>query len=171
MHPCARCALMQKTCCQRAEIVVTGGDVARIAAVTQRHDFWERRVPVDPSYAASDPDDPAWRELTVAPDGTRRVLRRTVDGDCTFLGPSGCTLATGTRPLVCRLYPHSYTERGLDGLDDEYCPREVLAGPGRTMLDVLDIARTDALRWHATLYAELHADAAVRSVGETSTTG
>ena len=32
MHPCARCALAQKTCCQRAEILLTGGDVSRIAA-------------------------------------------------------------------------------------------------------------------------------------------
>lgn len=154
-HPCAKCARIQKTCCQRAEIVLTEGDLARIARHTGGPEFWERRTPTDPSYTEPDPDDPNWQRWTVEPDGTRRVLRRLPAGDCTFLGKDGCTLPGDVRPLVCRLYPWRYTEKGIDGIDDGYCPTARVAPPGRTMIQALDMDAAEGLRWHRMLYEEL----------------
>lgn len=159
LHPCARCARVQRTCCQRAEIVLTTGDTDRIAAHSGRRDFLERRAPADPDALAEDPADPNWTRWTIAPDGTRRVLRRRADGDCTFLGPAGCTLPLEVRPLVCRMYPYTFTERGLDREDPAYCPTD-LVDPLRTgMLTVLDMREADAERWRRLLYAELRSDA------------
>lgn len=155
LHPCARCATMQRTCCQRAEILVTDGDRRRIAAHVGREDFWERRRPDDAEYLEHDEDDPNWRRLTVADDNTRCVLHRSADG-CTFLGPAGCVLPLETRPLVCRLYPFDFSERGLAGIADHYCPTDRLAPPGVTMLTVLGMNPVDGERWRATLYRELH---------------
>lgn len=160
VHPCARCASMQRTCCQRAEILLTDGDMARIEAHTGRRDFWERCAPADPAYIEDQDDDPNWVRYTVEPDGTRRVLRRGPDG-CGFLGAQGCTLPMEVRPLVCRLYPFSYTESGITGEDADYCPTAALIPPGSglTMLTVLGMSRDDGARWHAMLYSELRARA------------
>lgn len=155
MHPCARCARVQKTCCQRTEILVSAGDRARISAHTGRDDFWERRAVRDESYLDDDPDDPDWRAATVAPDGTRAMLRKQPNEDCTFLGAAGCTLPEETRPLVCRLYPFEYTHQGLLGEDSEYCPKALVDPTGRGMTVVLDMRREDAERWHGQLYREL----------------
>lgn len=156
--PCARCAALQRTCCQRADILVTLGDLERIRAHGGRTDFWEQRAPSDPVYLEEDPEDPRWKALTVRADGTRRTLRRRADGDCTFLGARGCELPREVRPLVCRLYPHGYNEAGLVGRGEDYCPTRILAPDGRAMSEVLEIDRADARRWHATLYRELHED-------------
>jgi Fe-S-cluster containining protein len=155
LHPCARCAQMQRTCCQTTEILLTAGDVARIRAHTGREDFAERRVPGDPTYLEHDPADPEWLSLTVGRDGRRRMLQKRDGGDCTFLGAAGCVLPTEVRPLVCRLYPWSYTHAGLAGEDSGYCPTVLRRFVGDTMLEVLEMRRADAERWHAQLYAEL----------------
>lgn len=151
---CARHAQLGKTCCQICEIVVTAGDCRRVAAHAQRTDFWEYRAPDDPAYLEQD-DDPNWLKWAFRADGTRPILKRHASGDCTFLGAAGCRLPLEVRPLVCRLYPNTYTERGIDGVLDE-CPKEVIP-PGRTILEVLDMNRREADRWHAMLYAELRA--------------
>jgi Fe-S-cluster containining protein len=65
-------------------------------------------------------------------------------------------LSLEARPLVCRLYPLAYTEAGLGGSDEEYCPTWLLAADGRSMETVLEIDRTQARAWHAQLYDELH---------------
>jgi Fe-S-cluster containining protein len=150
---------MQKTCCQRAEIVLTDGDVRRIAAHVGHRDFFERRRPADPAYLEPDEDDPQWLEWTAAADGTRRMLVRDEDGDCTFLGPQGCRLDEETRPLVCRLYPWAYTEAGIDGVDDEYCPASLVPAGG-SMPGVLGMRLADGRRWHRQLYDELRAGSA-----------
>ena len=160
LHPCARCARMQETCCQRAEVYVTLGDVARIAEHSGRSDFHERRSPADSEYLDDDEDDPIWRRATVASDGTRRVLRRKANGDCTFLGEAGCVLPEGVRPLVCRLYPYDYTESGMKGETAGYCPREELAPPGGSMIRLLGIGLSDAERWRRELYRELRSEVA-----------
>lgn len=149
---CARHALMGRTCCQTCEVLVTEGDKRRIADHAGREDFWEDRAPGDPVYLEQD-DDPNWLRWAFHPDGTRPVLTRRPDGDCTFLGEAGCTLPLEVRPLVCRLYPFTYTERGIDGVSDG-CPREVVP-PGRSILDVLGMCRDAAARWHRMLYTEL----------------
>lgn len=158
MHPCARCAQVQKTCCQRAEILVTEGDKARIARHTGRTDFWERRRPADAEYLDDDADDPNWKRWTVAADGTRAMLKKQANGDCGFLGERGCVLPEEVRPIVCRLYPWSYTESGLVGEEEHYCPTELFytrGTPGVTMLTILGMRPADGQRWHAMLYEEL----------------
>jgi Fe-S-cluster containining protein len=154
MPPCARCAAVQRTCCQRAEILLTPGDVARIAAHTGTEGFAEHRAPADAEYVRPDPDDPHWLRYTVRADGRRRMLVRR-DDRCTFLGARGCTLPLGVRPLVCRLYPFAYTEAGLQGIDGEFCPTALLAPHGEPMTDVLGMSRAAAERWRASLYEEL----------------
>jgi Fe-S-cluster containining protein len=154
---------MQRTCCQQAEVVVTAGDVQRIA----RHlagsppgggpapePFWEWRRPTDPDYFEPDPEDPNWVRYTIRSDGKRAVLKRGPSG-CGFLGERGCALPEEVRPLVCRLYPFGFTEQGLAGDEDHYCPKAVLAPDGRRMVDVLGMQAEDARRWHEMLYREL----------------
>lgn len=159
MHPCAKCATIQKTCCQTAEILLTSGDVARIQAYSSRtsDDFSEYRAPRDSAYLEVDPADPDWTRYTVRADGTRHVLKRHSNGDCTFLGEQGCVLPTEIRPLVCRLYPFSYTFERITGSTEEYCPVSRVAPPGMTMLTVLGMNPTDGERWRRTLYEELQA--------------
>ncbi|MCB9870121.1 MAG: YkgJ family cysteine cluster protein [Planctomycetes bacterium] len=152
---CARCATLQKTCCQRAEILVTEGDVRRITAHAQRVEFFEHRAPHDPEYLVPDEQDPHWLQYTCRADGTRRVLQRKADGDCTFLRADGCTLPLEVRPLVCRLYPFAYTEQGITGVDSEYCPTRALATRDRPMTEVLGIDASAAEDWRQTLYQEL----------------
>ena len=74
-----------KTCCQTSEVYATPGDVRRIARVHRSDEFTEFRPPDDPVYLEQD-DDPVWRENVFRADGTRRVLKRQANGDCTFLG-------------------------------------------------------------------------------------
>jgi Fe-S-cluster containining protein len=155
LHPCARCARVQKTCCQRTEILVTEGDRLRITVHTGRADFWERRPVLDASYVEDDPDDPEWRRATVEPDGRRAMLVKQENGDCTFLGSAGCILPEETRPLVCRLYPFDYTHAGIVGEDPAYCPTVLVDPTRRGMVDVLGMRRADAERWRAQLYKEL----------------
>lgn len=148
---CARHAQLGKTCCQVCEVLVTEGDRRRIAAHAHVTDFWEYRPPNDPGYLDQD-DDPNWLKWAFRSDGTRPVLKRSEAG-CTFLGQAGCRLPMDVRPLICRLYPYTYTEHGIDGVLDE-CPAEVIP-PGQTILEVLDMNRQAADQWHALLYAEL----------------
>ncbi|MCA9186664.1 MAG: YkgJ family cysteine cluster protein [Pirellulaceae bacterium] len=158
---CVRCARHTQTCCQRSEIFTTLGDVQRISRFVNREDFVEFRHPDNPEYADQD-DDPVWRDHVFRPDGTRRVLRRRSNGDCTFLGPTGCALPLETRPLVCRLYPYDYTS---DGIADELahgCPL-ILLREGERLIEALGMNLSDAQRWRRQLYDELlletvHAD-------------
>ncbi len=138
---------------------MTQGDVARIRAHGVRGTFTERRAPVDPAYTEVDPADPDWVRLTVRQDGTRRMLIRP-GHQCTFLGPQGCVLPGDVRPLVCRIYPFTYTAAGLAGEAPDYCPTKVLAPAGQPMTQVLDMDARAAEGWRAQLYAELRADAA-----------
>lgn len=150
---CVRCSRHMKTCCQTSEVYATPGDAQRIAEFIGRDDFYEYREPDDPVYLQED-GDPIWIENVIRPDGTRRVLKRKPGGDCTFLGDAGCVLPLETRPLICRIYPFDYT---ADGLRDELangCPMELLPA-GQSLLDALDIKRTDAERWHKQLYVEV----------------
>lgn len=157
---CARCAKRQETCCQRTDIVVTDGDIARVAAYTGERDFIEFRSAGKPEYLDQD-DDPLWRDATFLPDGTRRVVKHRENGDCTFLGSAGCTLPYETRPLICRLYPFEYSEAGVAEELASGCPRHLLSD-GVDLADALDMKRNDAERWHAQLYNELRSDLARR---------
>jgi Fe-S-cluster containining protein len=149
---CARCASIQRTCCQDTDVLVTPGDVERIARHVGRRDFWERRQPVDPDYLDQD-DDPNWLLWTMGDDGARQVLKQRTDGDCGMLGAAGCVLPLDVRPLVCRLQPFEYTEQGLTGFDDR-CPGAAIP-PGESIETTLGLDRAVARRWHEILYLEL----------------
>lgn len=149
---CALHATIGKTCCQGTEVLVTAGDRARISAAIGRDDWYELRSVDDPAYFGQD-DDPNWTRWGFLPDGTRPVVKHRDNRDCTFLGPQGCSLATEVRPLVCRLFPYEYTERGFTGLS-AMCPGHVIP-PGRAILDLIGLRRPDAERWHTMLYDEL----------------
>jgi Fe-S-cluster containining protein len=142
-----------KTCCQTADIFTTLGDVRRIEDFTGETGFTEYRAPVNPAYADQD-DDPVWRDNVFRPDGTRRVVKKQPNGDCTFLGSAGCVLPLETRPLICRIYPFDYTAEGILDELSEGCPTELLK-PGQGLIEALDMKRSDAERWHRQLYAEL----------------
>jgi Fe-S-cluster containining protein len=127
--------------------------VRRIAEHTDRPDFWEYRVPDDAAYADQD-DDPIWRDHVFRADGSRRVLKRQANGDCTFLGPQGCVLPLEVRPLVCRIYPYDYTAAGIQDDLSEGCPLELLR-PGQGLIEALDMNLRDAERWRSQLYQEI----------------
>jgi Fe-S-cluster containining protein len=150
---CLRCARHMKTCCQTADIYTTLGDVRRIEEYTRTTGFTEFRAPSNPAYGDQD-DDPIWRDNVFRPDGTRRVVKKQANGDCTLLGPAGCILPLETRPLICRIYPFDYTAEGLlDELADG-CPIELLR-PGQGLIEALAMNRADAERWRQQLYDEL----------------
>jgi Fe-S-cluster containining protein len=150
---CARCARHQKTCCQFVEIYTSPGDVQRISDYTGRDDFYEYRGPDNPVYLDHD-DDPVWRDNVFLADGTRRLLKRLPNGDCTFLGPQGCTLSLEVRPLICRLYPYDYDEQGIKPVLAEGCPLELLR-PGQELIPTLNMNLQDAERWREQLYEEI----------------
>lgn len=150
---CVRCARHTKTCCQRSEIYTTSGDERRIRDYSGRDDFTEFRPAVNIDYADQD-DDPIWRDHVFLEDGSRRVLKRQPNGDCTFLGTQGCVLPLEVRPLVCRLYPYDYTADGIQEQLAEGCPLELLR-PGQELIQALDMNIADARRWHRQLYEEI----------------
>ncbi len=153
---CVRCARHMKTCCQTSEVHATVGDVRRINLHTGRTGFTEYKVPENPDYLDQN-DDSAWERHVFRADGSRRVLKRQPNGDCTFLGNAGCTLPLETRPIVCRLYPFDYTEQGLAEELAPGCPLELLR-PGKGLIDELDMKKNDAWRWHNQLYEEIRTE-------------
>jgi Fe-S-cluster containining protein len=101
-------------------------------------------------------DDPNWLRYTVRADGSRRVLRRGHLGRCLFLTQTGCALMMDARPLVCRLYPFDYTEKGLIGILAE-CPEHLLE-PGETLIETLGMSYQEANKWWGLLYNELRTE-------------
>ncbi len=150
---CVRCARHMKTCCQTREIYVTLGDVERISGHLGRDDFWHFQVATDPRYLEQD-DDPVWRDHVIREDNSRRVLKQRPDGDCSQLGPQGCTLPLEVRPLVCRIYPYDYDAGGFHDDLSEGCPLELLR-PGQGLIEELGMNMEDARRWHKQLYEEI----------------
>ena len=150
---CVRCARHMKTCCQKSEIYVTLGDVERISDHLGRDDIWHIKVATDRKYLEQD-DDPVWRDNVIREDNSRRVLKRLPDGDCSLLGPQGCTLPLEVRPLVCRLYPYDYDAGGIRDDLTAGCPLELLR-PGQELIETLGMKLEDARRWHKQLYEEI----------------
>jgi len=149
---CAKHARLGKTCCQDAEVLITAEDKRRVGAFTGREDFWRDAWPADISYV-DDGSDPGWA-LAFNVDGSRPVLKRRENGDCTFLSATGCTLPLEVRPLVCRLYPYAYDEHGLRGTSSHRCPAEVVP-PGKTIAELLEMDEVQAERWRSDLYREI----------------
>ena len=150
---CARCARHTRTCCQDTEIHVTQGDLRRIIPYTAGADVTEFRAPAHPVYDQSR-EDPVWHQHVFRDDGTRRVLKQQINGDCVFLGSQGCRLPVDARPLVCRLYPFDYAADGIHNRLAAGCPVELLR-PGQQLLQVLNMDIEEATRLHAQLYQEI----------------
>jgi len=161
---CVRCARTQRTCCQTCEIYVSPGDVRRIAAFTGQTDFFEDRAAVNPTYADQN-DDPIWRDNVFQADGTRRVMCKTDDGSCRFLGHHGCSLPMDVRPLVCRIYPYDYDNYGIKEDLAPGCPMHLVRG-GQTLLTELHMNADEAVHWHEMLYAEVLEEHEFRSHGQ-----
>jgi uncharacterized protein len=157
---CVRCSKHMPTCCQTSEVYITPGDVRRITSHVNRGDFYTFLPPDDPIYLQHD-DDPIWPQLVFKKaDGTRRVLQRQENGDCTFLGSAGCILPLETRPLLCRLYPFHFNEQGILPTLAQGCPSELLR-PGQSLVEALEMDRSAAERWHNMLYQELREELTV----------
>ena len=150
---CARCAKHFSTCCQGTDIFVTLGDVRRITEASSAENFTEFRKPLDPAYDQSE-EDPFWQKHVFRSDGKRRVVKHQANGDCSFLGSQGCTLAATVRPLICRLYPFDYTADGLKEQPAGGCPVELLR-PQQQLLQVLGMNRAQAEQFRAQLYVEI----------------
>ena len=156
MSLCSECAAIQVTCCAKElrDILVTMGDIARLSEqLGGAQDFWEYRQPVDPEYLDQD-DDPNWNVYTLRPDGTRKVLKKTAARACIFLTETGCRFSEEVRPIVCRMFPFTYTEHGIDGIDESECPVHLLQD-GQTLLAALDMWQEKAEKWRKMLYDEL----------------
>lgn len=154
MHICVKCAAIRTSCCcQGRDILVTEGDVQRIRRAIGQENFWEYKIPVDPEYSDHQELDPNWLLYTVREDGSRRVLKKQVIGKCLFLGATGCKLAMDTRPIVCRLFPYDYTERGISGIVSE-CPTHLLDA-GENLITALNMSREAGEHWWHMLYTEL----------------
>lgn len=151
---CRVCARMGHTCCQGHDIFITLGDCRRIAAHTGLNAFFEYRGCVDAGYA-DQADDPVWAQRVFRSDGSRRVLKRQPNDDCLFLAPDGCRLPLDVRPLVCRLYPHTYSARGLDLVWDPECPAARSLPPLMFAGGIAGVALPEAVQWHHLLYDEL----------------
>lgn len=154
MHICQRCAEKGPTCCEGndRDIFITRGDVKRIQVISGRGDFFEFRKPLNQNYL--DSDDPVWTRHVFRKDNSRRVIRLNSSGTCMFLSKTGCTLPLQARPLVCRLFPYQYSQKGLmDELADE-CPRDFLQ-EGENLAMAIGIHKEDALSWHHLLYQEI----------------
>ncbi len=151
---CRECALGGHTCCQGHDIYITLGDYRRIWLHTRSKDFFEYRSCSDAAYADQEAD-PLWQQFVFRPDGSRRVLKRQPNNDCFFLTPEGCRLPLMVRPLVCRLFPHTYSAAGIDNQWDLDCPA-ARAMPSIYMeADIAGVKRQEALQWHEVLYSEL----------------
>jgi len=151
---CYQCSQNGTSCCNGTQILLTTGDVRRIAQFSGNLDFFTFEVP---DLAYRDPgDDPVWLKLTVRPDGRRRVLKRTADKNCSMLAENGCLLPISVRPLICRLHPYTYTEAGIAGIDPG-CPMSS-EGNWPAVLEQLGMAASQAREWHRTLYCELRGD-------------
>lgn len=151
---CYQCSQNGTSCCKGTQILLTTGDVRRIARFLDAFNFFTFEVP-DLIYR--DPgDDPAWLMLTIRPDGRRRVLKRTAEKSCTMLAENGCLLPITVRPLICRLHPYAFSEAEISGVDPT-CPMSH-EGNWPVLLEQLGMAMNEARIWHSLLYRELHLD-------------
>ena len=153
-HYCLACASQGHTCCQGHDIYVTRGDCERIGRHSRVMDFYEYRGCSHPDYADQG-EDPLWQQYVFRLDGSRRVLKRLAGGDCLFLGPAGCSLPLTARPLVCRLYPHTFSANGIAGVWDGACPAAKAETSPMLENGIAGVQWQEAVLWHRMLYTEI----------------
>ena len=155
LSPCVCCARSGHSCCQGYQIPLTAGDIQRVAEFLGNTDFYRIEVPV---FDDISPDyDPSWLPLIEEPDHRVRVLKRTPEKRCSLLTESGCQLPWERRPLICRLYPYTYTETGILGIDAS-CPISCGGGWQAALAD-MEMPQVRAMQWVSQLYNEFRAGA------------
>lgn len=148
---CMDCARAGTSCCNHYQIVLTTGDIERMASFLGHQNFFTIEPPIledmEPDY------DPDWLPLVLGDDTRIRVLKRDANRTCFLLSATGCSLPAENRPLICRLYPYTYNEEGILGIDHD-CPisKEMEWG---TVLERLDMPAEKAKQWLSLLYAEV----------------
>jgi len=146
-----RCARVGTSCCKNYQISLTTGDIQRVSDFLGHQNFFTLEPPVpeeiNPEY------DPQWLPLIMESMGRVRVLKRTAEKNCSMLTENGCQLPYDCRPLICRLYPYTYTEEGIVGIGAS-CPisREKDWG---AILEQLDMPADKARQWLCLLYTEV----------------
>ena len=158
---CLTCASQGHTCCQGHDIYVTLGDCSRIQRFTGATQFFEYRGCSRAAYADQD-DDPVWRRHVFRADGSRRVLKQSVDHNCLFLQTAGCCLPLSARPLVCRLYPHLYSASGIAGVWDDECPATRTQADPSIEQGIAGVQFQQAVQWHRMLYNEIQWEASTK---------
>ena len=151
---CKRCAKVTKTCCRLTDVYLTVGDIHRISSEIQSQNFFEFRASADPSYLDQE-DDPVWVSLVFRPDGSRRVVKHDHEGNCIFLGSSGCQLSLEVRPLICRLHPHIYNFKEIYPFISPDCPVALLEPQERLEEMIQGFDQTRVRLWHQMLYDEI----------------
>ncbi|GAB6143399.1 YkgJ family cysteine cluster protein [Desulfocicer niacini] len=150
-QPCMSCARVGTSCCKNNQVNLTTGDIQRVSDFLGHQNFYTLEPPVleeiCPAY------DPQWLPLIMEPTGKVRVLKRTAEKNCSMLTENGCQLPYDCRPLICRLYPYTYTEEGIMGIDAS-CPisREK---NWSVILEQLDMPADKARQWLGLLYTEV----------------
>jgi Fe-S-cluster containining protein len=145
------CARSGSSCCKNYQIHLTTGDIHRISAIIGNTGFVANEFPVSEEI---DPDyDPQWLPMIMSQDGRVRVLKRTSEKNCVLLTSTGCSLPFDSRPLICRLYPYTYSESGILGIDTA-CPISRDSG-WATVLKELDMPAEKAKQWCMQLYQEV----------------
>ncbi len=150
-QPCKRCALAGTSCCKNHQIVLTTGDFERIARFTGNQDF-SVTGPLIVEEIQTD-YDPQWLPLIMESGNHVKFLRRTPEKTCILLTENGCQLPFDHRPLMCRLYPYTYTEDDILGIDTA-CPISK-ENEWTKILEQLEMPSQKAREWRAMLYSEI----------------
>jgi Fe-S-cluster containining protein len=154
MSICSECAKIQKTCCQKVDIIVTDEDILRIKEKKYNH-FHEYRTAQNEDYEQE--RDPNWDSYTLQSDGKRQFLIRKANGDCFFLTAQGCRLDMESRPLFCKLYPYSYNEEDLFSIEAYHCPQNSIPDNQEFLEHEFMLSKENATVWHKQFYQELRA--------------
>ncbi|WP_423747885.1 zinc/iron-chelating domain-containing protein [Fundidesulfovibrio terrae] len=145
---CARCALVNPTCCrltpgeedlcfpvseiERQRIVEFGPSKGGLTGSPNSKSFLDnllRLFPRDKAHLA-----------TVFPHhGEHLRLATLPDGSCTFLGPTGCVLTREARPYYCRLFPFWVSAGAVAAFDVKTC---LACHEGRTVMKMLPLLET-----------------------------
>lgn len=112
--PCARCATRGRTCCS----TTPGAEAYCFPLSTEERQHIETCAPLSGGFVTQPtteafvtniiklfPLDAARIRQLFPVGGSHLRLALTPAGDCTFLGPQGCTLPRAARPYYCRVFP------------------------------------------------------------------
>jgi len=127
---CARCAAISPTCCnltpgqeelcfpvseiERQRIVEFGPTRGGLTGAPNSSAFLDNLMRLFPG-------DREHLSKVFPPHGEHLRLATDPDGNCTFLGPRGCTLSGEVRPYYCRLFPFWVSAGAVTAFDAKDC--------------------------------------------------